>query len=123
MMGTAVLVGSLGVRMLRRRGARALVTGEPIAWSTAAPERRHVVGAVIFGTGWAVTAACPAPIVGQLAQGAPWSLFTLAGVLLGILLFLRREERRAQPPGRVRRRRPAVAQAAINPSSSAASSR
>jgi hypothetical protein len=49
-----------------------------------------VVGAAIFGVGWAITDSCPAPIAGQLAQGVLWSLFTIAGVMLGIALFFRR---------------------------------
>ena len=49
-----------------------------------------MVGAAIFGVGWAITDSCPAPIAGQLAQGVLWSLFTIAGVVLGIALFLRR---------------------------------
>jgi hypothetical protein len=90
MMATAVTVGFVGARLLRRRHARALVTGTPIGWTTTRPERRHVVGAAIFGVGWAITDSCPAPIAGQLAQGVLWSLFTIAGVMLGIALFFRR---------------------------------
>jgi uncharacterized membrane protein YedE/YeeE len=90
MMATAVTIGFVGARLLRRRHARALLTGTPIRWTTTRPERRHVVGAAIFGVGWAVTDSCPAPIAGQLAQGVLWSLFTIAGVVLGIALFLRR---------------------------------
>ena len=89
MMATAVTVGFVGARLLRRRHARALVTGTPIGWTTTRPERRHVVGAAIFGIGWAITDSCPAPIAGQLAQGVLWSLFTIAGVMLGIALFFR----------------------------------
>jgi uncharacterized membrane protein YedE/YeeE len=90
MMATAVTIGFVGARLLRRRHARALVTAAPIAWTTTRPERRHVVGAAIFGVGWAITDSCPAPIAGQLAQGVAWSLFTIAGVMLGIALFFRR---------------------------------
>ena len=92
MIATAVTIGFVGVRVLRRLQVRALLTGTPIAWSTTRPERRHVVGAAIFGIGWAVTDSCPAPIAGQLAQGVLWSLFTIAGVMLGIALFFRRRE-------------------------------
>lgn len=95
MMATAVAVGFTGVRLLRRVRARALLTGEPVTWSVEPPQRRHVVGAAIFGLGWAVTDSCPAPIAGQLAQGVPWSLFTIAGVMLGIYAFFRRQERHA----------------------------
>ena len=90
MMATAVTIGFVGARLLRKRRARALMTGTPIAWTTTRPERRHVVGAAIFGVGWAITDSCPAPIAGQLAQGVAWSLFTIAGVMLGMALFFRR---------------------------------
>jgi uncharacterized protein len=90
MMATAVTIGFVGARLLRKRRVRALMTGAPIAWTTTRPERRHVVGAAIFGVGWAITDSCPAPIAGQLAQGVAWSLFTIAGVMLGIALFFRR---------------------------------
>lgn len=92
MMATAVAIGFVGSRLLRRARARAVVTGTPVTWTTARPERRHVVGAAIFGLGWAITDSCPAPIAGQLAQGVLWSLFTIAGVMLGIALFFRRRE-------------------------------
>lgn len=97
MMATAVAVGFIGVRLLRRFGVRALLTGTPVAWTSDRPERRHVVGAAIFGAGWAVTDSCPAPIAGQLAHGVPWSVVTIAGVLLGIFLFFRAQDRRATP--------------------------
>jgi uncharacterized membrane protein YedE/YeeE len=89
MMGTAVAIGFVGVRLLRRLRVRALLTGAPVAWTTSRPERRHVVGSAVFGVGWAVTDSCPAPIAGQLAQGVLWSLFTIAGVVVGIALFFR----------------------------------
>ena len=95
MMATAVVVGFVGTRLLRRARARALLTGRPISWETARPAKRHVVGAAIFGLGWAISDSCPAPIAAQLTQGVLWSLFTIAGVLIGILAYLRREERLA----------------------------
>jgi uncharacterized protein len=98
MMATSVTVGFVGVRLLRRFRARALVTGTAVRWSTERPERRHVVGAAIFGLGWAITDSCPAPIAGQLAQGVAWSIFTIAGVMLGIHLFFRRQERPMPTP-------------------------
>jgi uncharacterized protein len=92
MMATAVTIGFITARLLRRLRVRALLTGTPVAWTTSRPERRHVVGAAIFGVGWAVTDSCPAPIAGQLAQGVLWSLFTIAGVLVGIAVFLNRAQ-------------------------------
>ena len=96
MLGSGVVVASAGVRLLLRARAHALVTGEPVRWETLRPERRHVVGSVLFGAGWAVSDACPGPIAAQLGQGVAWSLFTLAGVVIGVALYLRRQER-AEP--------------------------
>jgi uncharacterized membrane protein YedE/YeeE len=96
MLGSAVLVAGVGLRLLRRRRARALVTGEPVRWETVRPARRHVAGSIVFGVGWAIADACPGPIVAQVGQGLPWSLLTLAGVGLGVWLAVRRQDR-AEP--------------------------
>lgn len=93
MMATAFAVGTLGIRLLLRRRALALVTGEPVSVDSFPVERRHVTGSVLFGLGWAVTNACPGPIAAQLGQGLWWSLLTLAGFLLGASLHATLAER------------------------------
>lgn len=89
----ALVTATAGQWLLRRRGARALLTGERIGWRQERPERRHVTGALMFGIGWGVADACPGPILTQLAQGIPYALFTLAGVVAGVWLYHRREQR------------------------------
>jgi uncharacterized membrane protein YedE/YeeE len=84
---SAVLVATVGVRLLR--GRRSLLTRERIDWRSTPVQRRHIAGSVLFGTGWALADACPGPIATQLGQGIAWSLFTLAGVVVGIWVFLR----------------------------------
>jgi uncharacterized membrane protein YedE/YeeE len=85
-LGTAVV----GMRVLRVKEPRALLTGERLSWTTVKPARRHVVGSVLFGVGWATADVCPGPIAAQLGQGVPWALATLAGLVLGLLFFSRR---------------------------------
>jgi uncharacterized membrane protein YedE/YeeE len=89
---TAIPVAFAGLRLLRRYGARALLTGAPVSWTTERPERRHVVGAAIFGVGWAVSDVCPGPVVAQLGLGVAWALPLLFGVVLGVLVYFRRAE-------------------------------
>jgi uncharacterized protein len=111
---SAVLTATAGCWLLRRRGARALIGGEPIGWDPQPPARRHIVGSVVFGIGWGIADACPGPIATQLGQGAWWGLWTLAGVVLGIAVFLRGPlgetepalEPRAVPPVSGSRRSP-----------------
>src|SRR4051794_20239885 len=86
----AVLTSVVGLRLVR--GRRALLTGEKIDWKSQRPERRHIVGSLVFGLGWGIADACPGPIATQLGQGIWWSVFTFAGVILGVRMFLNREE-------------------------------
>jgi uncharacterized protein len=94
----AVITAFLGLRVLRAVRARALLTGERVEWAPTAPGRRHVVGALLFGVGWAVADACPGPIATQLGQGVWWSLATIAGLTVGL-----RQAARAGGAGRPRR--------------------
>ena len=92
MFALAVAVGFVGLRLMRRARMRALLTGAPVSWTVARPQRGHLEGAAIFGVGWAVSDVCPGPVAAQLGQGTLWVLPLLAGVLLGINLHLRRGE-------------------------------
>jgi uncharacterized membrane protein YedE/YeeE len=98
--GGAVTTAFAGLWVLRRRAPRALLTGETVAWETIKPERRHVVGSVLFGIGWGVSGACPGPIATQLGQGIAWGVPTAAGLVLGIVLFRRLQARVPARAGR-----------------------
>jgi hypothetical protein len=86
MFATGVLTTVIGLHLLRLAGATTLVGREPVSWPVVPPQRRHVVGSVLFGAGWALAGACPGPIVAQVGMGRLSSLVTLAGLFLGITL-------------------------------------
>jgi uncharacterized protein len=92
----AVTTAFAGLRILRRRAPRALLTGERVAWEPVAPERRHVAGSVLFGVGWGISGACPGPIATQLGQGIAWGVPTAVGLVLGIVVFRRMQARAAR---------------------------
>jgi uncharacterized membrane protein YedE/YeeE len=94
---SAVLVGAVGLALVRRRAPRALLTGVPVSWTPEKPARRHIVGALVFGLGWGISDACPGPIATQVGQGIAWALFLLAGVVIGVYVFLRRAETETEP--------------------------
>jgi uncharacterized membrane protein YedE/YeeE len=86
-MGAAVATAALGARLLRWSGARALVGGQPVAWTVTPPTLNHFLGAAIFGTGWALCGTCPGPVAAQLGRGQLAALFTLTGIFAGVALF------------------------------------
>jgi uncharacterized membrane protein YedE/YeeE len=87
--GSALATAFVGLRILRARRERALLVDKPVGWKVQPPERHHIVGGLIFGTGWAIADACPGPIATQLGQGIWWGVFTMAGLVTGIALYLR----------------------------------
>ena len=105
----AVATAFIGLRILRALRPRAVLTGEPVEWTVDRPQRRHVVGSLIFGVGWAIADACPGPIATQLGQGIAWSLFTIAGVTVGIVMFLRGQARERAAPAPAQPAHPAPA--------------
>jgi len=98
--GGAVTTAFAGLWILRRRAPHALLTGERVEWETVRPERRHVAGSVLFGIGWGVSGACPGPIATQLGQGIAWGIPTAAGLVFGIVLFGRLQDRARAGPRR-----------------------
>jgi uncharacterized membrane protein YedE/YeeE len=92
-MCSAIAVGFVGLRILRRTGFRSVVAREPVAWSVARPGRRHVGGSLLFGAGWGLSCSCPGPIAAQLGQGMLWSLATIAGVVIGVVVYARLQAR------------------------------
>jgi uncharacterized membrane protein YedE/YeeE len=94
---SAVATGSFGLWLLKRRERRALLIPTKLTWPRDRVERRHIAGSVIFGIGWGVADACPGPIATQVGQGIGWGVITLAGVTVGIYVFLRRGSRETEP--------------------------
>ncbi|MEA2473255.1 MAG: uncharacterized protein QOE06_1170 [Thermoleophilaceae bacterium] len=95
--GSAVATAAVGTRLLRRVRSRALLVDAPLHWSPERVERRHVAGALIFGTGWGVAEACPGPVLAQVGQGIGWGAITLAGVVAGVWLHLRQGAAETEP--------------------------
>ena len=85
-MGSAIVVAAIGLRVLRLAGVQALVTGEPIAWSVQRPERRHLIGSVMFGAGWSIAGTCPGPVAAMIGEGKLTGLVVAAGLLAGAAL-------------------------------------
>ena len=86
--GTAVLTAAVSLLILKKFGVRSL-DGEPVATSpkTLGSGARYLMGGSIFGLGWALTGACPGPMVGLIGSGALIMLVPLAAALAGTLAY------------------------------------
>lgn len=93
-MAAAVAVATPLLWLMERGGVKTALAG-PLTLSRSKPERHHVVGGVLFGTGWAIAGTCPAPALVMVSSGAWLGLVAVAGIFFG--LFLR--ERQTRDPG------------------------
>ena len=85
-MGCAALVAGIGARLLRRSGAHALVTNEPIGWIVERPRASTVIGSVLFGAGWSIAATCPGPMAVMIGEGQVAGAVVVAGMIAGLTL-------------------------------------
>ncbi len=86
--GTAIAVAATSVALIRRLRVRAL-TGEEIAIAPKAfgTGRRYWIGGTIFGLGWALTGACPGPLVTLIGSGATVFLVAVLAAVAGTWLY------------------------------------
>ena len=86
--GSAVLVAGLSliaIEKLQLRGA----DGEPLALAPKAVGSgvRYMAGGTIFGLGWALTGACPGPLVALVGGGVPVMIVAFASALAGTWVY------------------------------------
>jgi uncharacterized membrane protein YedE/YeeE len=86
--GSAVAVAAVSVALLKRLGSKA-ISGELIAIppKTLGLGVRYAVGGAIFGLGWALTGACPAPLFALVGNGVTVMLAAIFSALAGTWLY------------------------------------
>lgn len=85
-MGSAVVIAAVGVRLLTMVNARTLVTHEPIGWTVERPHVRHIAGSMLFAVGWTVAGTCPGPVAAMIGQGALVGLPVATGLFAGVMV-------------------------------------
>ncbi len=84
--GTAVTLGMAGVALIKRYGMRDY-HGNPIMFNPKEKSvARYLIGGSIFGLGWALSGACPGPMIVNIGYGY-WAMaivffFAIVGTYL-----------------------------------------
>ena len=60
--------------------------GGPLKVEKESVQRKHVLGGMVFGAGWAVTGTCPGPAIAMVAGGGLIGLIVVAGLTVGVFL-------------------------------------
>jgi hypothetical protein len=89
---SAVLTGAIGVRILRYKSVHGLLTQSPIDFSPKTMTPNLVMGAILFGIGWGMSAACPGTAPTMIGEGKLEGLFLVFGILLGTIAYGRIEQ-------------------------------
>ena len=89
-MGGALLVTALGFQIVLRR-SHPLFVAEFHLPSGKRIDAPLVGGAALFGVGWGLAGFCPGPAVASLAYGLWQSVVFVAAMVIGMLLWDRRD--------------------------------
>ncbi len=86
-MGTAVILGVIGVYLIKRYHLKDS-QGEPIIFHDKDKSvARYLIGGLIFGLGWALTGACPGPMFVNIGYGYLTMVIVIIGALLGTYFY------------------------------------
>jgi uncharacterized membrane protein YedE/YeeE len=83
-LSTAVLTDAVSVLIIKRLGVRD-GEGTPLGFppKTLGSGVRYLAGGTAFGLGWALTGACPGPIIALIGAGSTVMVVTLLSALAG----------------------------------------
>jgi uncharacterized protein len=84
--GSAVVVGAISLIILRRLNI-STIDGRALIIKQKKLDTGTVIGGIIFGLGWAVTGACPAPIYAQIGSGTWLAVVTLLAAFAGAYIY------------------------------------
>jgi uncharacterized membrane protein YedE/YeeE len=85
--GTAVILGAIGVFIIKKLHIRDF-SGNVIQFYPKEKSLiRYILGGTIFGMGWALSGACPGPMVVNIGYGYLSFIIVLAFAVIGTYLY------------------------------------
>lgn len=83
---SAVLVGIISIIIIKRFNIRTIY-GEAIEFHNKKFNKGQILGGLLFGSGWAITGACPGPLFAQIGTGVTVIAITLFSAVAGTWLY------------------------------------
>jgi uncharacterized membrane protein YedE/YeeE len=85
--GTAVVLGVLGVAVIKKFNIRD-IDGNPIVFLPKDKSIvRYLLGGAIFGLGWALSGACPGPMVVNIGYGFVSMIIVFVSAIVGTYFY------------------------------------
>jgi len=85
--GTAVVLGVIGVAIIKKLRLKD-ITGNPIMFYPKDKSvARYLIGGTIFGLGWALSGACPGPMVVNIGYGYLTMAIVLFFATVGTFIY------------------------------------
>lgn len=85
--GMAVVVAMIGVTLLKKYHVNAVATGAEVDFVRKPYKKGLMLGALLFGVGWGMTASCPGTIPAMIGEGKVAGIFALIGLLIGTMAY------------------------------------
>lgn len=86
-LSVAMITGVVGVWMLRRMRATCLIAQKDIKFNPVVFSSRLLIGSLLFGIGWALTASCPGTAVAMIGEGKLAGFPIVVGILGGTWIY------------------------------------
>lgn len=84
--GTAVIVGAISVFIIKKWNVKT-IHGEKITLADKEFNKGQIFGGLLFGSGWAITGACPGPLFAHIGAGFFAILIVIASAVAGTWVY------------------------------------
>lgn len=85
--GTAVILGMLLTAFIKKYNIRDFSGSKIVFQDKEKSVIRYIAGGTIFGLGWAMTGACPGPMIVNVGAGYMPMLIVVFGAVVGTFLY------------------------------------